>query len=191
MKFPVLFIGSHEFSILDIVSYELPSLSWLRIHLQCRRPWFGSWVRQIPWRRHRLLTPVFLGFLGGSAGKESACNAGDLGSILGWEDLMEKRKVNHPSLLAGEFHGLYSPPGSKESDMTERLSLSSVVYMCQFQSPISSHSHFPLGVHTFVLYDCVSISALQIGSSAPLSRSHVHTLIQDVCFSLSALLHSV
>ena len=26
-----------------------------------------------------LPTPVFLGFLGGSAGKESACNAGDLG----------------------------------------------------------------------------------------------------------------
>ena len=26
-------------------------------------------------------TPVFLGFPGGSAGKESTCNAGDLGSI--------------------------------------------------------------------------------------------------------------
>jgi len=30
-------------------------------------------------RRDRLPTPVFLGFLCGSAGKESACNAGDLG----------------------------------------------------------------------------------------------------------------
>ena len=30
-----------------------------RIHLQCRRPWFDSWVRQIPWRRERLPTPVF------------------------------------------------------------------------------------------------------------------------------------
>ena len=28
-------------------------------------------------------TPVFLGFPGSSAGKESACNAGDLGSIPG------------------------------------------------------------------------------------------------------------
>ena len=28
-------------------------------------------------------TPVFLGFAGGSAGKESACNSGDLGSIPG------------------------------------------------------------------------------------------------------------
>ena len=31
----------------------------------------------------RLPTPVFLGFSGGSAGRESACNVGDLGSIPG------------------------------------------------------------------------------------------------------------
>ena len=37
--------------------------------------------RKIPWRRDRLLTPVFLGFPGGSDGKESACNMGDLGLI--------------------------------------------------------------------------------------------------------------
>ena len=36
-----------------------------------------------PWRRDRLPTPVFLGFPGGSAGKESSHNAGDLGSVLG------------------------------------------------------------------------------------------------------------
>ena len=51
--------------------------------LQCRRPWFNSWVGKIPWRRYRLLTPVFLGFPGGSDSKESTCNAGDLGSIPG------------------------------------------------------------------------------------------------------------
>ena len=54
-----------------------------RICLQCWRPQFDSWVRKIPWRRDRLPTPVFLGFLCGSAGKESACNVGDLGSIPG------------------------------------------------------------------------------------------------------------
>ena len=32
-----------------------------------------------PWRRDRLPMPVFLGFPCGSAGKELACNAGDLG----------------------------------------------------------------------------------------------------------------
>ena len=33
------------------------------------------------WRRDGLPTPVFLGFACGSTGKESACNAGDLGSV--------------------------------------------------------------------------------------------------------------
>ena len=41
-----------------------------------------SWVGKIPWRRDRLPIPVFLGIPCGSAGKESACNVGDLGSIL-------------------------------------------------------------------------------------------------------------
>ena len=30
-------------------------LSWERIHLQCRRPGFDSWVGKIPLRRERLL----------------------------------------------------------------------------------------------------------------------------------------
>ena len=37
----------------------------------------------MPWRRDRLPTPVLLGFPGGSAGKESACNVGDVGLIPG------------------------------------------------------------------------------------------------------------
>ena len=62
--------------------YGLPwQLSWLGIHLHCRRPWFDSRVRKIPWRRDRLPTPVFLGFPGGSDGRESIHNEGDLGLI--------------------------------------------------------------------------------------------------------------
>ena len=45
--------------------------------------WFDSWVRKIHWRRDRLPTLVLLGFPDDSAGKESICNAGDLGSIPG------------------------------------------------------------------------------------------------------------
>ena len=52
-----------------------------RICLQCRRPQFDTWVSKVPWRRKKLLTPVFLGFPCCSAGKESTCNAGDLGWI--------------------------------------------------------------------------------------------------------------
>ena len=38
---------------------------------------------KIPGRRERLPTPVFLGFPGGSARKESTCNARDQGLIPG------------------------------------------------------------------------------------------------------------
>ena len=45
---------------------------------------FDSWVRKFPCRRDRLPTPVFLGFPGGSEGRESASNVGDLGLIPGF-----------------------------------------------------------------------------------------------------------
>ena len=44
---------------------------------------FDSWVGKIPWRRDSLSIPVFLGFPGGSAGRESTCSAGDLSLIPG------------------------------------------------------------------------------------------------------------
>ena len=43
--------------------------------------WFLG--QKIPWRRDKLPTPVFLGFLCGSAGKQSAFSAGDLDAIPG------------------------------------------------------------------------------------------------------------
>ena len=48
-----------------------------------RGTWFDSWVGKIFWRRERLPTPVFMGFPGGLDSKESAHNAGDLGSVPG------------------------------------------------------------------------------------------------------------
>ena len=42
--------------------------------------------------------------------------------FLGWEDPLEKGKAS-PVFWPGEFHGVYSPWGCKESDTTERLSL--------------------------------------------------------------------
>ena len=63
--------------------------------------------------------------LGGSAGKESTCNMGDLGLLPGLGRSLEKGTVPTPVFWPGEFHGLYSPCGCKESDTTERLSLHS------------------------------------------------------------------
>ena len=48
-------------------------------------PQFHSWVGEICWRRDKLPTPVFLGFPGGSTGKESARNAQDPSSVPGLE----------------------------------------------------------------------------------------------------------
>ena len=65
-----------------------------------------------------------MGFPGGSETKESTCNAGDLGSILGWEDPLEKGMATHSNILAWRIpmdRGAWwdSSWGNKESDMTE------------------------------------------------------------------------
>ena len=43
--------------------------------------------------------PQHLGFSGSSDGKESACSAGDLGSVPHGEDPLEKGMATHPSIL--------------------------------------------------------------------------------------------
>ena len=52
-------------------------------------------IRKIPWRRDRLPTPVFMGFPGGSAGKESACNARDPGSTP-WSERSPGKGIDYP-----------------------------------------------------------------------------------------------
>ena len=69
-----------------------------------------------------------MGFPGGSDGKESACNAGDPGSIPGSGRSLEKEMATHSTILAWripwtEEAGRLQAMGCKDSDMTERLSL--------------------------------------------------------------------
>ena len=52
-----------------------------------------------------------MGFPGGSAGKESACNAGDLGLIPGWEDPLEKGTATHSSILTWKIPWTEEPGG--------------------------------------------------------------------------------
>ena len=114
-------------SIIDLCVYlhanTHGSSAGKRMHLQHRRPWFGSWVRKICWRRDRLPTPVFLGFPAGSPGKEPACSVGDLGSISWLGRPLEKRWLPTSVFWPGELNGLYSPWDCKELDMTKSLSL--------------------------------------------------------------------
>ena len=51
--------------------------------------------------------------------------------------------ATHSSIRPGEFHGLYSPWGRKESDPTERLSLSFITYsMCELLQVTETHFIF-------------------------------------------------
>ena len=70
---------------------------------------------------------VCLGFPCGSAGKGSTYNVGDLGLTPGMvRSPGEGKGCPPPVFWPREFHGLYSPGGSKELDTTERLPLSPV-----------------------------------------------------------------
>ena len=81
---------------------------------------FDFWDRKICWRWHRLPTPVFLGFPGGSDGKESTYS-------IGCED--PQRRAWQPTLvfLPGESPqkesiGHRESIGHGEADTAKRLS---------------------------------------------------------------------
>ena len=80
----------------------------------------GCHLSREGWRRDRLPTPVFLGFPCGSAGKESDCNAGDLGSKPGLGRSPGEGK-GYPLQYSGLENSMVcsSPRGRKELDMTE------------------------------------------------------------------------
>ena len=96
----------------QFVLYEVPVQSIqgasLVSQLQCMRSQFDSWVGKIPWRGDRLPTPVFLGFPCGTNGKESTCNMGDLGLILGLE---RSPGGGHDNLL--QYSCLENPHGQR------------------------------------------------------------------------------
>ena len=59
-----------------------------------------------------------MGFPCGSAGKESACNAGDLG-LIPWLGRYPGEGKGYPLQYAGLENSMDSPWGCKESDTTE------------------------------------------------------------------------
>ena len=82
------------------------------------RPQFDSWVGKIPWRIDKLSIPVFLGFPDDLDGKESACNAGDVGSMRGLgrslggghgNHTLQSFIKNYPCILKSLPHQIVSP----------------------------------------------------------------------------------
>ena len=64
---------------------QVPIDDWIR--LQCRRPWFDSWVRRKPWIRHWLP-------------KNLPAMQKTWVRPLGWEDPLEEGMAIHSSILA-------------------------------------------------------------------------------------------
>ena len=90
------------------------------------------------------------GFPGGSAGKKSARNAGELGSIPGLGRSPGKGKGYPLHNRPGEFHGLYSPWGRKESTR-----LSDFHSLCSLRLYLRvSTFHPPLPVYPEPPYPC-------------------------------------
>ena len=77
-------------------------------------------------REHYKFLMLLMGFPDSSVGKESACHAGDLGSIPGLGRSPGERKGYSLQCSGLENSKDYSPWDHKESDTTERLSLSAI-----------------------------------------------------------------
>ena len=76
----------------------------------------------------------YRGFPGGADSKESACNAGDLASIIGLGRSLDEGWQPTPVFLPGESQGQmslagYSPCGSTESDKSEQLSTAQYIHI--------------------------------------------------------------
>ena len=81
-------------------------------------------ARRIPWTVWSMGPQRVVGFPGGSAGKEVTGNVGDLGSIPELGRSAGEGK-GHPLQYSGLENFMdYSPWGPKESDTTEKTSLS-------------------------------------------------------------------
>ena len=68
--------------------------------MQCRRPWFDSWLRMIHWRRDRLPTPYSWASLIAQLVKIPPAMRKTWVQSLGWEDPLEKGKATYSNILA-------------------------------------------------------------------------------------------
>ena len=89
--------------------------------------------------------------------------------FLGWEGPLEKGTATYSSILACEFHGLYSPWSRKELDTTEQLS--------HFTYAAGAHEHTSGDIQALQegkqLYPLPSLLRSRISILLPLISSHV------------------
>ena len=84
----------------------LESLGWVDSLENRKATHFSILAWRVPWtvrvrlRDFHFTSRDYWGFPGGSYGKESACNVGDPGLSLDWEDPLEEGMATHSSILA-------------------------------------------------------------------------------------------
>ena len=117
---------------------------------------FDPWVRKMPWRRAWQPTPVFLGFPGGSDGKNLPAMQETWVRFLSWEYPLEKGMATHSSILAWRIPGQrslagYSPWGHKEFYTTEWL---------RIHTPLYTYIHIYIYIYIYTplyIYICIHI----------------------------------
>ena len=77
-----------------------PDSSVGRVHLQCRRPCFDSWVGKIPGEGKGYPFQYSWASLVAQLVKNPPAMREIWVQFLGWEDPLEKRKATHSSILA-------------------------------------------------------------------------------------------
>ena len=123
-----------RYSMQTLIKEKVLTIIWEELHFKVKNITIIVWGLNIPlsiFNRtvNRTVASIKKDFPGGSVSKEFACNAGDMGSILGLGRSQKRRLQPTLVLLPGEFHGQrslagYRPWGHKESDKTEWLTLS-------------------------------------------------------------------
>ena len=120
------------------------------------------------------------GFLGSSAGKESICNAGDLGSIAGLGRALEESMATHSSILAWRIpmdRGAWWATWShKESDIAETTEHTHRRQYGDFRK--SSQKHNPLTVHPLsflIMSSFFGLSSMFISLSSK-NQTHINQL---------------
>ena len=132
------------------------SFSFLRKHeqhadkIETRSKYIIFCIKQL-WKNIR-------GFPGSLDGKESACNAVDLGSIPGVGRFPWRREWQHtPVLLPGEFCGQrslggYSPWDRKESDSTNPVATANSQYLSLNKMDVLKIRFKSWGIYQMKLY---------------------------------------
>ena len=139
----------------------LPLCSQLRAFTPSRKWTWIYWGTSLPGNCPSFSLPILSP--GGSDNKESACNAGGLGSIPGSESALEKGMAPHSSIsawriLRREEPGRLQSTGLQRVGQTERLTLSLSLALELSSSLPILHSQSHDSAHWLEVFGCVLLT---------------------------------